>query len=279
LARGVVEGFCSGMHRSPHKGFSVEFKEHRSYVKGDELRNIDWKVFGKTDRLYIREYEEETNLRCTMLADCSGSMKYKGSRSELSKHEYATRLAASLAYLLLGQQDSIGLVTFDTEVRSHIPPRSRPGHLKPLLQTLVSADPGGETALAPVLHSIVSRLQRRGLVVILSDCFGDVEEVLRALAHFRHSHHELIVFQILDPDEIDFPFDGRTQFENLEVAGHHRLVEARQLRQAYLDRLAEVQQRLREGCRRYRADFQTVSTDQPYGDALAQFLVLRRRLG
>ncbi len=207
LARQVVEGFCSGLHRSPHKGFSVEFKEHRAYVRGDETRSIDWKLYGKTDRLYIREYEEETNLRCTLLVDCSGSMAYSGARSHgLTKHGYAIRLAACLAYLLLQQQDSVGLVTFDTRMRQYVPARSRPKHLHAIVNQLIASTPNHETELGGVFHQLVSKLHRRGVVVICSDLFGDVEEILKALAHFRHAKHEILIFQIWDPDELDFPF-------------------------------------------------------------------------
>ncbi|MCA9059967.1 MAG: DUF58 domain-containing protein, partial [Planctomycetaceae bacterium] len=169
LAKQVVEGFCTGLHRSPHKGFSVEFKEHHQYVPGDDIRTIDWKLFGKTDRLYIREYEEETNLRCTLLLDSSGSMAYCGSRSNgISKHDYAVRTAACLAYLMLQQQDSVGLVTFDTAVRRYIPPRARPKHLKAIISELQQQQPGEETELSDVFHEMVTRIHRRGLLIILS---------------------------------------------------------------------------------------------------------------
>ena len=278
LARQVVEGLSSGLHRSPHKGFSVEFKEHRQYVRGDEIRNIDWKIFAKTDRYYIREYEEETNLRCTMLVDCSGSMRYRGARSNgLSKHDYATRLAASLAYLLLGQQDSVGLVTFDDAVREIIPPRGRPSHLKAILATLSATHPERETDLGKVFHQLASKLHRRGLLVVISDCFGDVDSLLRSFAHFRHARHEIIVFQILDPDEVDFPFRGRTQFRSLEVAGHRQTVDPAQLRRAYMEKLEEFRQQLQAGCRRNHIDLVPVTTDTRYADVLADYLRLRRR--
>ena len=197
LAKQVVEGFCSGLHRSPHKGFSVEFKEHRQYVPGDEIRDIDWKLYGKTDRLFIREYEEETNLRCTILLDSSGSMAYSGSRSNgLTKHMYAVRTAACLAHLLLQQQDSVGLVTFDTKVRKYIPPRARPKHLQAIINQLDKTKPREETELGSVFHELVATIQRRGMLVIISDLFGDVERLLKALAHFRHAKHEIIIFQI-----------------------------------------------------------------------------------
>jgi uncharacterized protein (DUF58 family) len=274
-----VEGFCSGLHRSPHKGFSVEFKEHRPYVQGDEIRTIDWKVFGKTDRLYIREYEEETNLRCTILLDSSGSMGYRGSRAkDGNKHDYAVRLAACLAYLMLQQQDSVGLVTFDKAVRRHIPPRGKATHLRAIIEALADSKPEFETQLGRVFHELVPKIHRRGLLIVVSDCFGDVDELIKALAHFRHAKHEMIIFQIWDPDELDFPFRQWTRFQSLEVADHRRLVDPAQLRRAYLDNLQRFREQLTAGCYRHRIDLVPMTTDRPYADALASYLAMRRRL-
>lgn len=277
LARQVVEGFCSGLHRSPHKGFSVEFKQHRQYVAGDEIRHIDWRVFGRSDRFYIREYEEETNLRATLLVDQSGSMDY--GRGEITKGQYAIRLAASLAYLMLGQQDSVGLVTFDTKVRRYIPPRSRVTHLQVLIDELQKSKPGGETELGRVFHDMVPKLHRRGLLVVISDLFGDVSELLRALAHFRHAHHEILVFQIWDPDELNFPFKSWTQFESLETTGVKHLLDPVLLREAYLANLAKFRDELTKGCNRHKIDLVPFTTDQPYADALAAYLSRRRGRG
>lgn len=278
LAKQVVEGFCSGLHRSPHKGFSVEFKEHRSYVPGDEIRSIDWKLFGKTDRLYIREYEEETNLRCTILLDSSGSMAYSGSRSNgASKHDYAVRVAASLAYLLLQQQDSVGLVTFDTAVRNYIPPRARPKHLSAIIAELDKQKPGKETSLSDVFHKMAAKISRRGLLVILSDLFDDVDQLMKSLAHFRHANHEIVVLQIWDPDELDFPFRQWTQFASLEQTSNRHLVDPAQVRRAYLAKLAEYREQLARGCNRQRISLVPMTTDQSYADALAAFLAARRR--
>jgi uncharacterized protein (DUF58 family) len=275
IARQVVEGFCSGLHRSPHKGFSVEFKQHRQYVPGDEIRHIDWRVFGRSDRYYIREYEEETNLRATLLLDLSGSMNYGGGAGGPSKYEYATRLAACLAYLMLQQQDSVGLVTFDTKIRRYIPPRSRVSHLRVLIDELQRGKPGGETELSDVFHDLVPKLHRRGLLVVLSDCFGDVTQLLRALAHFRHAHHEILIFQIWDPDELDFPFKGWTQFECLERAGIKHLLDPAALRQAYLANLERFRAELQRGCRRHKIDLVPFTTDRPYAEALASYMARR----
>ncbi len=277
VARLVVEGFCSGLHRSPHKGFSVEFRQHRSYVPGDEIRHIDWKVFGKTDRFYIREYEEETNLRATLLLDKSGSMAY-GSGS-VTKFDYAIRLAACLAHLMLRQADGVGLVTFDREMDQYIPPRSRPGHLRVLLDALQKCRPGDETELGAVFHELVPKIQRRGLLIVISDCFGEIHELMSALAHFRHAHHELIVFQLWDRAELEFPFDQWTRFDSLEVQNLNYLVDPAHLRRAYLERLGQFREELRSGCHRHRIDLVPLVTDQPYAQALAGYLNARKRYG
>ena len=277
LARQVVEGFCSGLHKSPHKGFSVEFKEHRQYVPGDDIRDIDWKLFGKTDRMFIREYEEETNLRCTILLDSSGSMAYQGSRSEINKHQYAVRTAACLSYLMLQQQDSVGMVTFDTKVTSYVPPRARPKHLQAIINQLDAIKPGDETEIGNVFHEMVQKIQRRGLLVIISDLFGDVDQLMKALAHFRHANHEIVIFQIWDPDELDFPFRQWTQFSSLEKADKQHLVDPAQIRNAYLEKLAQFREQLTSGCNRHRISLVPLTTDQPYADSLAAYLALRRK--
>jgi uncharacterized protein (DUF58 family) len=271
LARQVVEGFCSGLHRSPHKGFSVEFKQHRQYVPGDEIRHIDWRVFGRSDRHYIREYEEETNLRATILLDLSGSMNYGEGNGGPSKWQYATRLAACLAYLMLQQQDTVGLVTFDTAIRKYIPPRSRVSHLRVLIDELQRGVPGGETELGDVFHDLVPKLHRRGLLIVLSDCFGDVPKLLKALAHFRHAHHEILIFQIWDRDELEFPFKGWMQFDCLERTGIKHLLDPALLREAYFANLERFREELLRGCRRHKIDLVGFTTDQPYAEALAAY--------
>ena len=278
LAKQVVEGFRSGLHKSPHKGFSVEFKEHRSYVPGDDPRTIDWKLYGKTDRLFIREHEQETNLRATLLVDCSGSMAYGGSRSNgLTKHGYAVRCAAALAHLMIRQQDGCGLVTFDSKIRKFIPPRVRPKHLTAILSELASTKPGAETDLSDVFHRMAAKLPRRGLLIVLSDLFGDVDRLMPALAHLRHGGHEVVVFQILDPDELDFPFDRRTRFQNLEDAADHHTVDPAQVRRAYLERLEVFREGLKAGCGRQRIGLIPLTTDRPYAEALGAYLAMRRR--
>ncbi|MEZ6137116.1 MAG: DUF58 domain-containing protein [Pirellulaceae bacterium] len=276
LARGVVEGLTAGRHRSPHKGSSIEFKEHRQYVRGDEIRSIDWKLFGKTDRLYIRQYEDETNLRCMILLDQSGSMAYSGSRSGgVSKHQFGARLAACLATLLISQQDSVGVATLDTELRDVIPPRSRPNHLQAITEILVRSTPGQETALHVALQQAASKLKRRGVLALISDCFDDSAALLSALRYFRHTGSEVIVFQVWDPDELDFPFHSRTQFRSLEVTSQEHIVDPRALRRTYLRRVLEFRQQLITGCAKERIDLVECRTDQAYAEVLERYIARR----
>ena len=280
LARQVVEGFTTGLHRSPHKGFSVEFKQHRQYVPGDEIRRIDWRVFGRSDRFYIREYEEETNLRATIILDRSGSMDYGGGQpGKVSKFDYATRLAACLSYMMIQQSDGVGMVTFDTKIRRYIPPRSRASHLKVIIDELQNGKPGDETDLGKVFHDLVPKLHRRGLLIIISDCFGEVANFLKALAHFRHARHEILVFQIWDRDELEFNFKGWTQFECLERAGLKHLLDPAALRQAYLANLEKFRDELTRGCRRHKVDLVPFCTDEPYAKALAAYMSRRLSRG
>ena len=278
LAKQVVEGFCSGLHRSPHKGFSVEFKQHRQYVPGDEIRHLDWKVYGKSDRFYIREYEEETNLRCNILLDTSGSMSYKGETASYDKLGYATRLAACLSYLMLQQVDSAGLVSFDTKVNKQIPPRSRPAHLHQIVEYISNLTPGGETELGKVINEIAPKLERSGMVILISDCFGDVAKLLKSLARLKHSRHEIIIFQIWDRDELEFPFKQWTRFDCLENSSNRHMIDPAHLRASYLENLNKYREELKKGCHRHRIDLVPLTTDQPYADALSYFFAKRKRL-
>ena len=273
-----VSNFLTGLHKSPHKGCSPDFRQHRQYVSGDEIRHLDWKVYGKSDRFYIREYEEETNLRCSLVVDSSGSMGYTSDegKSPISKQHYATRLAACLAYLMMQQADGVGLTTFDTKVRNFIPCKSTPRHLKTLFNTLEKAKVGGETELGKVFHDLVPRLQNRGLVIVISDLFGDVPSLLKSLAHFRHAKHEVIIFQIWDRAELEFPFDRWTKFESLEDDSFHQIDPAH-VRKSYLKKLEEFRAKIKRGCHKYKVDLVPVVTDQPYAEALAQYLAMRLR--
>ena len=277
VARTLVEGFLTGVHKSPYKGFSVEFAEHRQYYPGDEIRHIDWRAFGKTDRYYIKEYEEETNLKAHLLVDASGSMGYRGKHT--SKFQYAQYVAASLAYLMLHQRDAVGLALHDTQVRQLIKPRATSKHLLLVLQALEQARPGGETALAPLWHQVAGRLKQRGLVVILSDCFEDTPALLRALQHLRHRRHEVLLFHILAPEEIEFPFKKWTQFRNLEVAGHKLLVDPQRLRKEYRHNFDTFCKELRDAAGKARVDYHQMRTDDPVERALGIYLTRRQSSG
>lgn len=276
FARTVMEGFSSGQHASPHKGFSVEFRQHRPYVQGDEIKRLDWKVFGRSDRFYIREFDEETNLRATILLDSSGSMSYRGTKGVV-KFEHARKLAASLAYVLTGQQDAVGLVTFDKKVREFIPCRTKTTHLHHVLETLLRTQPGAETSLADVLQNLAPRLRRRGLIMLLSDCFDDATALLQAVGVLRKQGHEIIVFQLWDRDEIDFPFSRWARFENLENLDDFLLLDPAAIRQRYLQVLAEFRTTLTEGLRKHQVDIVPIFTDEPLTEAVKQYLALRMR--
>ena len=276
LSAGVVDGITGGRHRSRHRGASVEFKEHRQYVRGDEVRSLDWKLYGKTDRLFIRQYEDESHLRAMVLLDQSGSMAYRGARSLLSKHQFAIRLAACLSTLFIAQQDAVGVATLDTGLRALVPPRSTPGHLQNIFEALVASRPGAETSLATALRQAAAQLRRRGVLILLSDCFDNVDRLLLALQSFRRSGSEVVVFPIWDPDELDFPFHGRTQFRSLEVPADQRTVDANGVRTAYLKRWEEFHERLMQGARRERIDIFACTTDQTYADILRAYLAGRR---
>jgi uncharacterized protein (DUF58 family) len=216
LAKVVVEGFVLGLHRSPFRGFSVEFAEYRQYSPGDEVKHVDWKVYGKTDRYYIKQFEEETNLACYLIVDASASMGYKLAPEGLTKLQYACRMAACLSYFMLRQRDAAGLMIFDSKIRTALPPRLRQTHLKHILSALEQAEPGGETNISKPLHELAEGLKRAGLIILISDLLDDPESVISALQHFRFQGHEVIVFQVLDSGELNFPFTTMTEFTDLE---------------------------------------------------------------
>lgn len=270
-ARRIVEGYVSGLHRSPFHGFSIEFAEHREYVPGDDLRYVDWKVFGRTDKVYLKQYEEETNLITYLLLDASESMQYRSRWAALSKLEYAQCLAAALAYLVLQQQDSVGLVTFDTEVRALVRPSSNPSHLKQLLHVMEETVPQRKTAIGPIFHDLAERLKKRGIVIVFSDLFDDVSAIVSGLKHFHHRRHEVILLHVLDPAELDFNFDRTTLFKGLEQLPEV-LTEPRALRRAYRAEVQAYLQQLRQGCRNLRIDHVLLRTDQPLDVALTAYL-------
>ena len=282
IARGVVEGFVSGRHRSPYKGFSVECAEHREYVAGDDIRDLDWRVYGRSDRYYIKQYIEETNLRALILLDASGSMRYTGTlaaRHEgqaLSKFRYGQYLAASLAHLMIHQQDAVGLATFDTKVRRYIPARSRASHLKILLQELAATDAGEETDLAPIFHDLAERIHRRGLVVIISDLFDDAVEILRAIHHFRYRRHEVLLLHVMAEEELTFPFDRWSVFRDLERDARRLQLDPVTIKSEYLARVRQFIRRLEIGCGQMNIDYVQLSTKNSFDIALAHYLAGRR---
>jgi uncharacterized protein (DUF58 family) len=275
-ARRIVEGYVAGLHRSPYQGFSNEFAEHREYTPGDDLRYVDWKVFGKTDKVYLKQFEEETNLICYLLLDTSESMKYQGPGAPMSKLAYSQCAAAALAYLVLHQRDSAGLVTFDQEIRQLIRPSSSPTQLKQLLSVMEQTAAGRKTRTGPIFHDLAERLNRRGIVVVLSDLFDDVDSMLAGLKHFRHRRHDLIVLHVLDPAEIDFPFQHVTMFKGLEALGEV-VTEPRSLRTAYQHEVQSFLKHVRTGCRAQQIDYLQVRTDQPLDIVLSAFLSARKK--
>ncbi len=276
IARNVVEGVMSGVHKSPYKGFSVEFAEHRQYYPGDEIRHIDWRVFGKTDRYYIKEHEEETNLHAHLIVDASGSMSYRG--AGVSKFQYAQYLAASLAYLMLHQRDAVGLVTHDNALRTMLPPKSSSKQLTHILQTLESATPGGETNLAQVWDRIAMRIRARGMLLIFSDCFDHLPHIIHALRHLSHRRHEIMLFHVLAPEEIEFPFTRRAQFRHIENPAELRLADPAGVRDAYRQNIDAFCQELRVKASNLRIDYHLMRTDQPVDRALGAYLLKRMAL-
>lgn len=272
----IVEGYVSGLHRSPYQGFSVEFAEHREYVPGDDLRYVDWKVFGKTDKVYLKQYEEETNLICYLVLDTSESMQYQSEMAAMSKLEYAQCAAASLAYLVIHQQDSVGLVTFDDAVRQLVRPSSSATHLSQLIGVMDQVEPVRKTRTGPIFHELAERLTRRGIVFILSDLFDDADEMLAGLKHFRHRRHDVVVLHTLDPAELDFPFQHATLFHGMEELGD-LLVEPAQLRRAYQEEINRFTAKVRAGCLAQGADYVQVRTDMPLDAVLTTYLSHRRR--
>jgi len=273
-ARTIVEGFLSGLHRSPFKGFSVEFAEYRQYIPGDDLSTIDWKVFARSDRYYVKKFEEETNLDAHLMLDVSGSMGY-GSTA-MTKFEYGACLAAALAYLMNRQRDAVGLTAFDDKIVEMLPTGSRSGHLRNILLTLDRLKLGRETNVSKPLQQIVDSFSKRGLVVLISDLFDDADAVIRALKHFQHRGNDVIVFQVLDPDEIDFPFERPTTFEDLETSEEILAVPGA-VRDHYVKQMSTLIERYRRELGAAGIDYQLLSTKRPLELALMSYLSTRSR--
>ncbi len=273
-ARTIVEGFLSGLHRSPFKGFSVEFAEYRQYMPGDDLSTIDWKVYARSDRYYVKKFEEETNLDCHLMLDVSGSMAY-GSGA-MTKFEYGACLAASLAYLMNRQRDAVGLMAFDEKITAMLPAGARPGHLRALIVTLDRLQLGRETHMAKPLNQLCDALKKRGMVVLISDLLDDPETVVRGLKHFQFRGSDVIVFHILDPDEIDFPFERATRFEDLETDDEVMAV-PRVVRSHYLKALGDLIERYKRDLGAAGIDYTLLSTATPLEMGLLAYLSTRAR--
>lgn len=273
-ARQIVEGFVTGLHQSPYHGFSIEFAEHREYAPGDDLRYVDWKVFGKTDRYYLKQYEEETNFSCYVLLDTSESMLYRSEAAAVTKLQYAQFVAAALSYLVLRQQDAVGLATFDNGVRNFVRASSQPSHLKQLCHVMEQSPATGDSAMGPIFHDLAERIKKRGLILIISDLFDNVDEILMGLKHFRHKRHEVLVMQVVDPAEQDFPFRDPTLFKGLEH-GPEMMTDPRSLRVAYQHEFETFLTDVRRGCREMRMDHLLLRTDQPLDLVLSNFLASR----
>jgi uncharacterized protein (DUF58 family) len=274
-ARMVVEGFIVGMHKSPYHGFSVEFAEHRAYMPGDPLRNLDWKLYAKTDRFYVKQYEEETNLKSYLLLDVSNSMNF--GTTGLTKFQYASYLAAALSFLMIQQRDAVGLTTYDTDIRSYLPPRSVRTYLNVLLSKLETTQPSSRTDIGKNLHAVADRISRRGLIIVMSDLLDDPAKMLSGLKHFRHDGHEVLVFHILDPRELDFAYSGDVRFRDLETQ-EEMPTQPWHLRQEYRGLMTDFINTLRRGCREDRIDYHLLNTQTNYGDALIRFLNKRSKL-
>jgi len=275
-ARLVVEGYIIGQHKSPFHGFSVEFAEHRAYGPGDEIRHIDWKLYGKTDRFFVKQYEEETNLRSYILLDTSRSMEYKSDK--ISKLDYGNYLSAALAYLMINQQDGVGLTLFDNQIQTFIPPRSKPSHVNTILTHLDKTGSGKDTDVGIVLHEMAERIKKRGLIILISDLFDETENIINGLKHFRHNKQEIIVFHVMDRKELNFDFSNRTKFKDMET-DEQITTEPWKIRKIYQQAIQSYQDELRLRCREQKIDYVPLFTDQNLDLALNEYLKKRQRLG
>jgi uncharacterized protein (DUF58 family) len=274
-AKFIVEGFLSGLHASPFHGFSVEFSEHRKYVPGDDLKDLDWNVFAKTDKYYLKKFEAETNVTGYLVMDLSASMAYTY-RQELTKFDYAICLAAALGYLMIHQQDPVGLVTFDTEVRASLPPRSKRTQLGSILALLANLKPSGKTDVAHCLHQLAAMIRSKSLIMLFSDLLTDPEPVVQSLHHLRHRGNDVILFHILDEAEVQFPFEGVIEFEDTE--DHERLtLDARGMRRDYLQAIEEFRGRYQSECARANIDYLSMDTSVSFDKALMEYLLQRQK--
>ncbi len=272
--RRAVEGFITGLHKSPHKGFSVEFREHREYVPGDDVRHLDWVAWGRTDRYYLKQYEQETNLRAYLLLDASASMAYRHD-GPITKLEYGCFLSACLSYLMCRQQDAVGMIAFDEDVRFHLTPGSTPAHLDRLFRHLEHLPPGRGTAIAPTFHRLAETLAKRGLVIVISDLYDDPAGILQALQHFVYKRHQIIVFHLLDAAELRFPFRAVTSFVDMET-GRKLQVDPRDVGEAYRREVKNFITHYRKECSDRDIDYCPITTSLPYDRMLLDYLTRRK---
>jgi uncharacterized protein (DUF58 family) len=275
-ARLVVEGFMVGLHKSPYHGFSVEFSEHRAYMQGDNLKDVDWKVFGKTEKYFIKQYEEETNLRSYIFLDTSNSMAYN-SRENVTKLDYSITLAAALSYMMIHQQDAVGLTLYSEKINSYLPPKSSRAYLLEILKSLATARPSEKTNTAGSLNEGAEKLKRKGLVVIISDFFDDISSVLKALKHFSYKKNEVIVFQVLDPMEKTFSFGKDAIFRDLET-GDELTTQPYQIQKAYREAMGEFINKIKVECLNSNIDYNLIETSDPYDKALFRYIQKREKL-
>jgi len=277
VAKTIVEGFISGLHRSIHKGASIEFAEHRQYAVGDDPRYLDWKVYGRTDRLYIREFREETNLKAYILLDASNSMNYSFSPDTITKFVYAKCLAGCLAYLMMKQNDSTGLVVFDSEIRNFIKPSSTRSHFHYLIENIENLETEKDTNIGETLHKIANLIKRRSLIILISDLFDDQDAVIKGLAHFKHRHHEVIVLHVLDKAEIDFPFENFKDFIDMET-NQKIPVDGQAIRNAYTRVFNQFLSFYQKACSERNINYTRAVTQTPFDYFLYNFLQLRSRI-
>lgn len=276
IAKLVVEGFITGLHHSPYHGFSVEFAEHRAYRPGDEIKYLDWKVLARTEKYFVKQFEEETNTRAMIILDASASMKF-ASNGDISKYDYGAYLAASLALLMIQQRDAVGMVLYDTKIRKFHSPNSRPSFIREILKTLETNKPENQTGTADCLSEIAERVKKRSLIIVISDFFDDVEKVAKALQHFRHDQNEVIVFHLLDQREIDFKFGKSATFTDLET-GDKMLTHPYQLQKAYESTMNEFINHIKSKCLYQRIDYNLITTNTPFDKALVAYLNKRKKI-
>lgn len=271
-ARFIVEGYMAGEHKSPFRGFAIEFTQHREYVPGDDLRHLDWKVLGRTDRYYLKQYEQETNYVAHILLDGSESMKYAS--GPLSKLHYGKMMAACLSYLILNQRDAVSVSLFDTALRHHIPRTSNLATLHSIMDTLAAFNPTDQTNIASILHDTAAQIKRKGIVILISDLFDDEDKILQGIQHLRFGGNEVIVFHTLDPYELDFPFKGTVEFQGLENLPK-LMTRPREIRKSYLKEFEAFRHRLKQGCERNNVHYVPVNTANPLHEVLSGYLAFR----